>query len=78
MADQEEPKARYPKADPDSLPKGAKHGYLGAVEVYDPNEPGHSNVEVGKAPKTTDKPLVGQRGTIKSDDTPDSDTGSSR
>jgi hypothetical protein len=71
MADQEEPKARYPKVDPDTLPKGAEHGYIGAVEVYDPANPGHSNVVVGKPAKGSSKPVVGQTGTIKSDDVAD-------
>ena len=71
MADNEEPKARYPKVDPDSLQPGAKHGYIGAVEVYDPAEPGHSNVVVGKADKGKPTPVVGLVGKIKSDDTAD-------
>lgn len=71
MADQEEPQARYPKVDQDTLPKGAKHGYIGKVDVYDPNEPGHSNVEVGKAPKGGSTAVVGLTGKIKSDDTAD-------
>lgn len=71
MADQEEPKARYPKVDPDSLAEGAEHGYIGSVEVYDPNSAGHSNVKVGKAAKGDTKPVVGAAGTIKSDDTAD-------
>lgn len=70
MAD-EDPKARYPKVDPDSLPKGAEHGYLGAVEVYDPSEPGSSNVVVGKASKGDAKAVVGTTGKIKSDDAAD-------
>jgi hypothetical protein len=65
----EEPKARYPKVDPDSLQPGAKHGYIGSVEVYDPNEPGHSNIVVGKASKGETKPVVGLVGKVKSDDT---------
>ena len=69
MADQVEPKARYPKEDPDNLQKGAKHGYLGDVETYDPNEPGHSNVTAEKAPKESGK-VAGAVGTTKSDDTP--------
>jgi hypothetical protein len=69
MADQQEPKARYPKAE--GLPKGAKHGYLGDVEVYDPNDPGASNVTHETAPtEDATTPVTGSTGTIKSDDTP--------
>lgn len=71
MTDQAEPQGRYPKVDPDTLQEGAKHGYIGKVEVYDPSKPGHSNVEVGKAPKGDAKPVVGVTGTIKSDDAAD-------
>ena len=74
MADQQEPQGRYPKVDPDSLPKGAKHGYIGSVEVYDPNDPGHSNVTTGRAATSSDEPVTGSVGTIRaddSDDTPD-------
>lgn len=71
MTDQAEPQGRYPKVDEDTLQPGAEHGYIGKVEVYDPNQPGHSNVKVGKAPKGDSKPVVGVSGTIKSDDSAD-------
>lgn len=71
MADQQEPQGRYPKVDPDTLPKGAKHGYIGSVEVYDANDPGHSNVTTGRAATSTDEPIVGTAGTIRADDSED-------
>lgn len=70
MADQTEPKARYPRQE---VNKGQKHGYIGEVEVYDPPEAegGFSNAQ---APKTTrqtakdtapeEKPVAGLTGTI--------------
>lgn len=72
MADQPEPKARYPKAK--GLQEGAKHGYIGDVEVYDPDEPGRSNTTTGKASKGDAKAVVGTVGVLKSDDTAADDT----
>ena len=69
MAVSDEPKARYPKVDPDTLQPGAKHGYLGEVEVYDPKNPGHSNTETGKASKgDSAAPIKGVVGMTKSSD----------
>ena len=52
MADQNEPKARYPRQE---VAEGQKHGYIGDVEVYDPvgvGEPGYSNVKTERTEKT--------------------------
>ena len=77
MADQDEPKARYPKAE--GLPKGAEHGYLGDVEVYDPADPTKSKVThqtaasveaTAQAADPSSAKVEGETGTIKADDTP--------
>lgn len=77
MADQTEPKARYPRQE---VSEGQKHGYIGEVEVYDPPqaEGGYSNVETAAPakPKGTttnktakdatpeEKPIVGAQGLV--------------
>ena len=75
MAQDSEPKARYPKQ---AVADGQEHGYIGDVEVYEPIGGGSSNVagtkrtnksasdstppeEIGVSPK-------GDTGTIKADD----------
>jgi hypothetical protein len=73
MADQQEPKARYPKAD--GLPEGAEHGYLGDVEVYDPADPDKKGkvthqVADAVAEGYTPEAVTGTTGTIAADDTP--------
>lgn len=52
MADQDEPKARYPKQE---VGQGQKHGYIGDVEVYEPehNEAGFSNAETASSSSKT-------------------------
>lgn len=79
MADQSEPKGRYPRQE---VSKGQKHGYIGEVEVYDPpeQEAGYSNAEPPKAARSTttrasakdsapaEKPVVGTTGTIDDSD----------
>lgn len=82
MADQTEPKGRYPRQE---VSEGQKHGYIGEVEVYDPpeQEAGFSNAEAPKAQKpakatTTkatakdsapaEKPVVGSTGVLGADD----------
>lgn len=72
----DEPKARYPKVDPDTLPEGAQHGYLGEVEVYDPAQPGHSNTVVGKAPKGDSTKVKGVVGVVSSDEGATGEAGS--
>lgn len=67
MADQSEPKARYPKQE---VAEGQKHGYIGDVEIYDPAEAeaGHTNVktQVVRGDKARDpegdKPVKGTIG----------------
>lgn len=75
MADQDEPKARYPRQE---VNEGQVHGYLGDVEVYDPvkSESGFSNAKAGKG-KTThvsakdaapaEEPVAGETGAVVSD-----------
>lgn len=58
-----EPKGRYPKQE---VNDGQKHGYIGDVEVYDPNfqEAGFSNAQAtaeDQAP--AEKPVAGVTGT---------------
>jgi hypothetical protein len=74
MADQTEPKGRYPRQE---VAEGQVHGYIGEVEVYDPPqaEAGYSNA---KAPKTTkasakdsapaEAPVAGEKGVIGADE----------
>lgn len=75
MADQNEPKARYPRQE---VSPGQKHGYIGEVETYERPESGagYSNAETTKPGKTTttkataasttpaEKPIVGAAGLI--------------
>lgn len=78
MADQEEPKGRYPKQE---VNPGQKAGYIGEVDVYEPehHEAGFSNAETetssSKAKSTrtkqsaadsapAEKAIVGASGTI--------------
>lgn len=52
MADQDEPKGRYPKQE---VSPGQKHGYIGDVEVYEPahNEAGYSNAGDDSPPSSS-------------------------
>lgn len=55
MADQDEPKGRYPKQE---VNPGQKAGYIGDIEVYEPahNEAGFSNAETeGEGPSSKGK-----------------------
>lgn len=76
MADQTEPKGRYPRQE---VAEGQEHGYIGEIEVYDPpeNAAGYSNAEAPAQPKGTSKsnktaadsapaevPIVGAAGLI--------------
>jgi hypothetical protein len=69
MADQTEPKSRYPKQE---VAEGQKHGYIGDVETYDPpqSEPGYSNAKTtttkqsAKDVTPAEKPIAGATGLV--------------
>jgi hypothetical protein len=74
MAEAEQ-RSRYPKQE---VNEGQKHGYIGAdVDVYDPE----TGKVVGKGVRPadaldqseTDETVTGEQGTVKSDDTAESD-----
>lgn len=72
MADQQEPKASFPRQE---VSEGQVHGYIGNVEMTEPPEPGDSNVKSVKAPSgdkaksaPEDKAIAGSTGTLKRDE----------